>query len=142
METPNMNEKVVAHDQLVTVVPPNHPWATRASIEMAELAKTPLVMREQGSGTREALDRALIDAGHTPPESVLELGSTSAVRSAVLNGQSPTVISRLAVADQLALGHLHEVEVDDFKVERDLRAVWPEGKPLSKLARSLLSELA
>ena len=142
METPNMNEKVVAHDQLVTVVPPNHPWATRASIEMAELAKTPLVMREQGSGTREALDRALIDAGHTPPESVLELGSTSAVRSAVLNGQSPTVISRLAVADQLALGHLHEVEVDDFKVERDLRAVWPEGNPLSKLARSLLSELA
>lgn len=141
LPTPNMNELIVAHDQLVTVVPPGHPWAQRESIEMSELAQTPLVMRERGSGTREALDRALVEQGLVPPDSVLELGSTSAVRSAVLNGQSPTVISRLAVADQLALGHLHEVEVANFNVERDLRAVWPEGKPLSKLARSLLGEL-
>ena len=137
-----MSEKVVANDQLVTVVPPGHPWAKRRSIDMTELAQTPLVMREQGSGTREALDRALVEAGHEPPTSVLELGSTSAVRSAVLNGQSPTVISRLAVADQLALGHLSEVRVKNFKIERDLRAVWPEGKPLSKLAQSLLKDLS
>ncbi len=141
LETPNMDELVVANDQLVTVVPPNHPWERRQSIDMVELASTPLVMREQGSGTREALDRALLAADLEPPESVLELGSTSAVRSAVLNGQSPTVISRLAVADQIALGHLVEVNVKGLKIERNLRAVWPTGKPLSKLAKSLLSEL-
>ena len=131
LETPNMDELVVANDQLVTVVPPNHPWERRQSIDMVELASTPLVMREQGSGTREALDRALLAADLEPPESVLELGSTSAVRSAVLNGQSPTVISRLAVADQIALGHLVEVNVKGLKIERNLRAVWPTGKPLS-----------
>ncbi|MFT7474565.1 MAG: DNA-binding transcriptional LysR family regulator [Verrucomicrobiales bacterium] len=139
--TPTMSEAVVGHDQLVAVVPPGHPWAQIDSVEMSELVETPLVMREQGSGTREALEQALQEAGHGLPVSVLELGSTSAVRSAVLSGNSPTVISRLAVANELLDGQLVEVEVRDLTIERDLRAVWPTGKPLPKLAQALLADL-
>ncbi len=142
LKTPSMKEQIVGHDQLVAVVPPEHPWATRTSIDMTELAETPLVMREKGSGTREALEQALTDAGHGAPVSVLELGSTSAVRSAVLSGNSPTVISRLAVASELADGQLVEVEVENLKIERDLRAVWPAKKPLPKLAVALLADLS
>jgi len=83
LATPTMDEVVVGRDQLVAVVPSGHPWASRRSVPMADLAETPLVMREKGSGTREALEQALTDAGHGPPVSVLELGSTSAVRTAV-----------------------------------------------------------
>ena len=142
LETPSMDEVIVAHDQLVAVVAPEHPWAKRRrSVDMAELAETPLVMREQGSGTREALEQALTDAGHGLPVSVLELGSTSAVRSAVMSGNSPTVISRLAVAGELKEGQLIEVKVKGLKIERNLRAVWPSGKPLPKLATALLADL-
>ncbi len=141
LETPSMDEAIVGHDQLVAVVPPEHPWASRRSIDMSELAETPLVMREKGSGTREALEQALTEAGHGAPVSVLELGSTSAVRSAVLSGNSPTVISRLAVASELADGQLVEVTVKKLKIERNLRAVWPSGKPLPKLATALLKDL-
>ena len=141
LETPSMTEVVVAHDQLVAVVPPEHEWATRDAVDMTELTQTPLVMREQGSGTREALEQALHDAGHGLPVSVLELGSTSAVRSAVLSGNSPTVISRLAVASELRDGLLVEVQITDLKIDRDLRAVWPSGKPLPKLAQALLADL-
>jgi len=141
LETPSMSEQNVAHDQLVAVVPPDHAWATRDSVTMTELAETPLVMREQGSGTREALEQALHEAGHGLPVSVLELGSTSAVRSAVLSGNSPTVISRLAVASELRDGLLVEVQITNLLIERDLRAVWPSGKPLPKLAQALLADL-
>lgn len=141
LEAPSMQEVVVDHDQLVAVVPPEHDWAARETVTMAELAETPLVMREQGSGTREALEQALLEAGHGRPVSVLELGSTSAVRSAVLTGNSPTVISRLAVANELREGQLVEVEVAGLVIERDLRAVWPSGKPLPKLAQALLADL-
>ena len=141
LPTPSMDQAIVAHDQLVTVVPPEHGWATQRSIEMTELAETPLVMREKGSGTREALEQALADAGHGAPVSVLELGSTSAVRSAVLSGNSPTVVSRLAVANELKDGQLVEVAVKHLKIERDLRAVWPSKKPLPKLATALLADL-
>ena len=108
---------------------------------MSDLVETPLVMREKGSGTREALEQVLKEAGHGLPISVLELGSTSAVRSAVLSGNSPTVISRLAVASEIDGGQLVEVRVTGLKIERDLRAVWPSGKPLPKLASDLLSDL-
>ena len=142
LATPTMDEAIVGHDHLVAVVPPEHNWAKRRRrTTMDELAETPLVMREKGSGTREALEQALTAAGHGPPVSVLELGSTSAVRSAVLTGNSPTVISRLAVAGEIASGQLVEVKVTGLSIERNLRAVWPAGKSLPKLATALLSDI-
>lgn len=142
LATPTMEETVVGRDQLVAVVPPGHTWAKRRRrVTMDELAETPLVMREKGSGTREALERALADAGHGVPVSVLELGSTSAVRSAVLTGNSPTVISRLAVAGEISSGQLIEVKVTGLKIERNLRAVWPKGRALPKLANALLRDI-
>ena len=142
MATPSMDELVVGRDQLVAVVPPGHPWAKpRKRVSMEELAETPLVMREKGSGTREALEQALIGEGHGAPVSVLELGSTSAVRSAVLSGNSPTVISRLAVASEIDSGQLFEARISGLKIERNLRAVWPSSRALPKLARALLDDI-
>lgn len=141
LETPSMSEVVVGHDELIAVVPRDHPWATGGPVPLAALASTPLVMREKGSGTREAFEETLRTAGLGKPVSVLELGSTSAVRSAVLTGNSPTVISRLAVASELADGQLIEVDVVGMEIHRRLRAVWPAGKALPKLADALLADL-
>jgi DNA-binding transcriptional LysR family regulator len=93
-----LDQQAVASDELVPVVSARHPWATRQSVDLDELATTPLVLRERGSGTREALEALLAAHGHDPPPSALDLGSISAVRIAVVNGSSPTVISRLAAA--------------------------------------------
>lgn len=139
-DTPDMEEQVVAHDDLVTVVAPGHPWADRNEVPLQALVATPLIMREQGSGTREALDATLRDRGLPAPQSVLELGSTSAVRAAVANGNSPTVISRLAVASDLAGGQLIEVNVADLEIKRRLRAVWMRGTSLPTLAADLLNQ--
>ncbi len=140
-QVPDLSERVVEHDQLVAVVAPGHPWATRTLVPVEALAATPLVTREAGSGTREALESALEARGLTAPPAVLELGSTSAVRSAVLLGNSPTVISRLAVADELAAGSLVEVSIEGLAIDRDLRAVWAPGHPLPPLATDLLASI-
>jgi DNA-binding transcriptional LysR family regulator len=146
IETPSeltgLNEQIVGHDELVTVVAPSHPWATRGSVPVEALAATPLVMREAGSGTREALEQALRDLGLGKPSAVLELGSTSAVRAAVVHGNAPTVISRLAVAAELSTDQLIEIQVPDLRIGRDLRAVWPSGSGLPTLAQALLDDLA
>jgi DNA-binding transcriptional LysR family regulator len=141
LPTPAMTEVIVGHDELIAVVPPTHPWGSGDVVTLAELAATPLVMREKGSGTREAFEEALREADLGLPVSVLELGSTSAVRSAVLSGNSPTVISRIAVASELEDGQLVEVQVQDLEIRRNLKAVWPAGKVLPKLADALLADL-
>ena len=137
----DLDEQLVGTDELIAVVAPNHPWANRGSVPVEALAATPLVTREAGSGTREAFEAALAELDLGPPTAILELGSTSAVRSAVLDGNSPTVISRLAVAAELASGSLIEIEVKDLTITRSLRAVWPSRQPLPTLAAQLLGNL-
>lgn len=134
-------EQLVGTDELIAVVAPTHPWANRRLVPVEALAATPLVTREAGSGTREAFEGALAALDLGPPTAILELGSTSAVRSAVLDGNSPTVISRLAVAAELDSGSLVEIEVKDFTITRSLRAVWPQNQPLPTLAAQLLDLL-
>lgn len=129
---------VVAADRLVVVVAPRHRWARRRSgVSAAELAATPLVLREQGSGTREVLDRALAAHGGTAPPQ-LQLASTTALKSAAESGAGPVVVSDLAVADELAAGRLVAVPVPELDLSRPLRAVWPAGRRPSGPARDLL----
>ncbi|RKT57164.1 DNA-binding transcriptional LysR family regulator [Saccharothrix australiensis] len=129
-----LSAREVAADRLAVVVPPGHRWARRP-ITADELARTPLVVRERGSGTRDTLDRALPDA--CPP--ALELGSTTAVRGAVVAGVAPAVLSVLAVALDLADGRLVEVPVEGLDLRRVLRAVWPGGRRLVGPAAELLA---
>src|SRR5262245_23233875 len=51
-------------DELVVVVPADHGWARRSSIDLAALMEEPFLVRERGSGSREALERALAEHGH------------------------------------------------------------------------------
>ncbi|OMI36560.1 LysR family transcriptional regulator [Streptomyces sparsogenes] len=130
----------VAHDRLLVVVAPGHPWARRRRpLGVAELAAAPLVLRERGSGTRETLDQALRRAGAAEPRPLLELGSATAVRNAVMAGTGPAVISELAVRTDLADRRLVAVEVEGIELHRVLRAVWAAERPLAGPAAELLA---
>ncbi|MEC4572646.1 LysR family transcriptional regulator [Streptomyces virginiae] len=134
-----LDSAVIAQDRLVVAVAPVHPWARRTrGVEAAELAATPLILRERGSGTRQVLDAAL--AGHGGLAApLLELASTTAVKAAALGGAGPCVLSELAVVDELAARRLVEVPVSGAELGRALRAVWPAGARPAGPARDLLS---
>ena len=134
-----LDERVIGHDHLVVVVPPGHAWARRRSaLGPAELTATRLVHRERTSGTRMALEAALAAQGSMAAP-VLELSSTSAVRSAVVAGAGPAVLSSLAVRDELTADRLVAVRVAGVDLRRSLRAVWPRGQAPGGPARDLLS---
>ena len=143
---PGVHSRVIARDALVLVVPPEHRWASRRNpITPAELAATPLVTREAGSGTREVFDRELrrvigTDTPIAPP--ALELSSTSAIRSAVIAGAGPAVVSGLAFRDDIGR-RLVTVPVESLDLRRDLRAVWLGGaEPEAGPARDFLTHVA
>lgn len=143
---PGVHSRVVAHDTLVLVVPPEHPWARRrGAVDADELARTSLVTRESGSGTRLFLDRVLSGAVDTDvhrAQPVLELSTTAAVRSAVIAGAGPAVLSDLSVRDDLGR-RLVEVPVSGIDLRRALRAVWIGGRePRAGAARDFLTHVA
>jgi molybdate transport repressor ModE-like protein len=144
----SLRSRVIGHDRLAIVVPPGHPWARRRGpVSAAELAATPLVRREDGSGTSQTLTMALTaaigaDAGQAP--AALSVSTTSAVRAAVLAGAAPAVITGLAVADDLATGRLSRIEIPELDLNRPLRAIWngsanPPAGPARDLVAHILS---
>jgi DNA-binding transcriptional LysR family regulator len=137
-----LRQRTLFHDHLIVVVPPGHPWTRlRNPLAADELARTPLVAREPGSGTRatlaSAVRRALGSVDLASP--VLSLSSTAAIRAAILAGAGPGVMSELAVSDDLATGRLRTVKVESLDLSRSLRAVWRSTNPLPKDARRILA---
>lgn len=134
VETPyvpvRVNAMVVQEDELVLVIPPGHAWAVRhGSVSLRELAQTPLVVREEGSGTRDGLRKVLQDYAPVDPAQVLT--SNAAVRVAVTAGVGPAVLSRLAIRAQLDSGELLHVPLDGPRISRPLTAVWPGPRRLA-----------
>ena len=142
VETPRLPRDVhtltLREDELVVVVSPEHPWALREGpLELDELASTPLVVREGGSGTRDAFEELVPAAGGTPP--VQELGSNAAVRIAVASGAGPAVLSMLAVRSGLESGQLLRVPLAGSRLRRPLTAVWNGPRRLSGPAADLVA---
>ncbi|HEY8300672.1 MAG TPA: LysR family transcriptional regulator [Jatrophihabitans sp.] len=123
-----LRTRTFAHDELVIVVAPGHPWARRrAPVPVTLLASTPLVHREPGSGARQAFDDALaaaLPAAAGVAEPALVVTTPAASRAAVLAGVGPSAVPARAVADDLALRRLVAVPVAGLDLHRALRAVW------------------
>ncbi|REC97861.1 molybdate transport repressor ModE-like protein [Microbacterium sp. AG157] len=128
IETPTaaaeLSSSVITEDELAIVVAPDHPWARTASISAEEVARTPLLTREEGSGTRATLEAWLRDVGLTlaTPAAVLE--TTAIIRANARAGIAPAVMSIRTVEADLAARFLVRVPVHGPALVRPLRAIW------------------
>ncbi len=108
MDHPALAQRVVARDRVVVVASRGHPLAGRPGTP-DDLSAARWVLREPGSGTRNALTSVLDEAAL---DITLSLPSNEAVRSAVLSGNVLTAVSEYVVADDLAAGRLAPVAFD------------------------------
>jgi LysR family transcriptional regulator, transcriptional activator of the cysJI operon len=125
-------------DEIVLIVPAAHEWAERRSISCAEIAGTPLLMRERGSGTRRVAENALEQQGIklSSLTIAMELDSTEAIKSGVEAGLGAGFVSRWAIAKDMRAGaSLREVAIDGLRIQRDLLVVHTAGPALRSLAQ-------
>ncbi|WP_018876929.1 LysR family transcriptional regulator [Thioalkalivibrio sp. ALE31] len=95
-------------DQLRLIVPPDHELATRESVRVADFIERPFICREEGSGTREVIMEYLGRAGYdrSSLRGCMELGSSEAIKGAVVARMGLSVLSEAVVAKELELGEL------------------------------------
>ncbi|HEV7578020.1 MAG TPA: LysR family transcriptional regulator [Caldimonas sp.] len=123
-------------DELVIFAAPSHELAGR-KVGFNELAGASWVLREPGSGTREASDRLLLErVAHMRIE--LELGSSEAVKRVVAAGVGIGCLSRHAVAEAFAGGWLVEVRTSLPKSPRALSIVVPRERPPGRIAETFV----
>lgn len=145
IETPDLPDglrvQMLGHDEVVVVVAPSHPWADGRELAAAELAATAIVGRERGSGTRLALERAVVE--HLPGTELVrpaaELATTAGIRATVMAGGGVGALSLRAVADDLALGRLVRVPMRMPPITRPLAAIWRQDRRLGAAAAALLA---
>ena len=138
-----IDSRELLRDDLVVVVASGHPWSERDSITLAELRAEPMVVRERGSGTREALERAIAAIGLDFGAFRIagEMGSTQAIKQGVRAGVGVSLLSRRAVEDECRAGLVHCVKVRDLTVDRSFYLVVHRDRSRSPLALAFLEFL-
>jgi DNA-binding transcriptional LysR family regulator len=130
-------------DELVVVVPPGHAWFGRRVVTLEELRPEPLIVREPGSGSRQALETALDEAGLglDTLRVIAEIGSTSAIKQAVKAGVGLSIVSKRAVEEECRHGLLWCVKIKDLRFTRHFYVVTHSGRSRSPLCQAFLDFL-
>ncbi|NOX08692.1 MAG: LysR family transcriptional regulator [Gammaproteobacteria bacterium] len=127
-------------NELVVVASPHHPLTQKTSISLEQLSEERFLVRETGSGTRLAIDRLFAEQG-LKVQPYMELGSSEAIKQAVMAGLGISVLSRHNLRLELAGEHIAILDVEGFPLFYRWYAVHLKGKKLSLVARTFLDFL-
>ena len=137
----DLSSRVFDQDDMVVITAPGDPILAEMPLAARELVTLPFIVREQGSGTREVIEAALAKK-RLAVEPVMSLGSTEAVKNAVIARLGVAIVSRLTVERELADGALVLIEVADLKIRRALHLVELRGVSRSPAASRFVELLA
>jgi DNA-binding transcriptional LysR family regulator len=127
-------------DELVVFCAPNHPFASQSVLSDADLVQASWIVREPGSGTRQAFEHAM--HGILPDlKIVLELQHTEAIKSAVEAGLGVGCVSRVALVDAFRYGTLVPCNVPERDFQRWFYSVLHERKYQSAAVLGFLEQI-
>lgn len=125
---------------LVVVARADHPLAGHKAIPLKRLAEEPFLVREAGSGTRQAFERLMKKHG-LRIKAKMEIGSSEAIKYAVAGGLGLAVLSRHSLRLADTSQPLTVLNVQNFPIQRHWYIVHPATKQLSVVARTFLDFL-
>ncbi len=130
-------------DEMVVIMSPAHPWSERRNIPAIELTKEPLVLREEGSGTRQVILKHLEDHGIKQDQLKISLimGSTEAIKGAVEEGVGVSIVSGWAARKALKQGLLKATTFKDLKFHRNFSIISPKRNYSTHTAKEFLNFL-
>jgi len=126
-----------APNPLVVMAPRDHPLIGQKNIPLSRIAEEPLLLREPGSGIRDATLR-LFQQHDLQLNVRMELGSNEAIKHAVVGGLGIAVLSLHTLSLEGPNGPVAILDVEGFPVMRQWHLVYPKGKELSLVADAFL----
>lgn len=127
-------------DEIVLVAAPGSPVSRQQPLTPQQVVEAGLVVREEGSATRQAAEMHFASLGSSP-RIVLELGSNQAVKQAASAGGGIGVVSRLGISAEVKAGMLTILKVEGWNCRRPLTIVHRKDRYLSPAQRAFLQFL-
>ncbi|NRB37732.1 MAG: LysR family transcriptional regulator [Pseudomonadales bacterium] len=131
-DAPQLDKKIWRHDELKIFAASNHALSTQKQITFAQLAQTPWILREQGSGTRDIFTHATHDK-FEPQAQLLELGNSEAIKQAVKTGFGISCLSVLAINAELKHQELKVLDVRGLDLSRKLYIIKHKAQISSRI---------
>lgn len=136
----DLNSQPFLNNPLVVVARKDHPLANKRNIDLKELDNQPFIMREQGSGTREAIVK-LLSENNLSVKVKLELGSNEAIKQAIHGGLGISILSEHCLISEGITGELTILDFKQFPLRRRWYVAYLAGKKLSVIAETFLDYL-
>ena len=126
-------------DEMVLAVPKGHPWGKRKFVQLSDLRTEKFISREKGSGTLDSFRHLLVKSRQSLDKLLnitMELGSTEAVKEALMAGYGISILSRTSISHELAEGSIVEVPIRGLTMTRDFYEVFHKRRPLHPIAKA------
>jgi DNA-binding transcriptional LysR family regulator len=135
-----INQTQLFEDDMRLIVPAAHPWAAKNKIHLASLSSEPFIIRESGSGTLKSINNSLEQIGKNTRELniVAEMGSTSAVIQGIKNHIGISILSTIAIKEELAAGTLKALKIDGLNLKRHFYLTFHQDRTLSPLCAAFV----
>lgn len=115
-----------ADDEMYIVAPQNHRLAGKPQLDLSELQEDIWILREEGSGTREAAEKMFARFQFSPSH-VMDFGSTQIIKESIEAGLGISLLSQWAIQKELALGTLKILEIRNLPVIRKFSFLTPSA---------------
>lgn len=130
----DLKAEAFMQNPLVIIAPPSHPLAGKKGIALNELTHETFIMREQGSGTRNSVERFFSERG-VQINASMEMNTNGAVKQGVEEGLGLGIVSIHTVERELEDGRVVVLDAESFPIIRQWYIVYRSGKRLSTVAR-------
>jgi DNA-binding transcriptional LysR family regulator len=138
LDNDQINFTPFVEDELIVVSSPS--MVDKNTITLKELISLPMVLREEGSGTRKETEKFLTDKGFSPDKinQAGIFGSTDAVKQAVKAGLGVSIVSRFSVVDELNHNILKEIKLADIQMKRKFYIITHKKRTLPRAYETFL----
>ncbi|RJP94660.1 MAG: LysR family transcriptional regulator [Desulfobacteraceae bacterium] len=135
-----IDQQKLIEDDMRLIVPAGHPWADKKQVTLDMLMSEPFIIREHGSGTLQSIQKSL---SHSNKEIsslnvIAELGSTAAVIQGIKNHVGISILSPIAVAEELAAGSLKALTIKNVDLKRHFYLTTHKDRTPSPLCREFI----
>ena len=140
IKSKQLHTEEMADDFMSIIVSAKHPLIKQKDVTLAALQEETWIVREQGSGTRDATER-MFETFHFKPKDIMEFGSTQIIKESVEAGLGVSLLSHWVIHKELKLQMLHSLKIPGFPIIRKFLLVTPSTNFQTKASEVFITLL-
>ncbi|MCG8638003.1 MAG: LysR family transcriptional regulator [Desulfobacterales bacterium] len=140
IDDPAIGQEKLVRDEMKLIVPQNHEWAGLSSVSCDKLFDQPFIAREKGSGTWQSILKSMDEAGFNSQDLVpnVTMGNSISVIQGILNGAGISILSTMAVAEELRTKRLFALPVEGLDLTRYFYLTLSKKRSQSPICRKFI----